>query len=140
MTPSSVSRRLCRQKSWPTYSAPSNGSANAPWLSVDGQRFRLSRNNSDRRRMARGAQADTFEAYRSLLDEYRDKLAYVEGATGMAVAVGGTVVACDVFDKASTCKKVWGRLLSGFRSMRSSVRKRRSNELTFGRPSMWWTG
>ena len=32
----------------------------------------------------------------------------------MAVAVGPAVVALDLFDKPSTCRKVWDRLLSGF--------------------------
>jgi hypothetical protein len=37
----------------------------------------------------------------------------VEGATGLAVAVGGKVVSVDVFDKPATCCKVWDRLLTG---------------------------
>ena len=32
----------------------------------------------------------------------------------MAVAVGGRVVAVDLFDRPSTCRKVWRSLLSGF--------------------------
>ena len=59
------------------------------------------------------AMSDTFEAHRKRLDEFREKLNYIEGAIGVAVAVGGKVVACDLFDKPSTCQKVWGRLLSG---------------------------
>ena len=59
------------------------------------------------------AMSDTFEAHRKRLDEFREKLNYVEGAIGAAVAVGGKVVACDLFDKPSTCEKVWKRLLSG---------------------------
>jgi hypothetical protein len=31
----------------------------------------------------------------------------------VAVAIGGKVVAVDLFDKPSTCRKVWHRLLSG---------------------------
>jgi len=38
----------------------------------------------------------------------------VEGAYGVAVAVGAKVVAIDLFDKPSTCQKVWNRLMSGF--------------------------
>ena len=57
--------------------------------------------------------SDTFEAHRKRLDEFRGKLDYVKGAIGAAVAVGGKVVACDLFDKPSTCEKVWKRLLSG---------------------------
>ncbi len=59
------------------------------------------------------AMADTYDSRRDLLAEFQKQLAYVEGATGMAVAVGGKVVALDLFDKPSTCQKVWGRLLTG---------------------------
>jgi hypothetical protein len=59
------------------------------------------------------AMADTYESYRGRLDEFREGLKYVEGATGLAVAVGTKVVALDLFDKPSTCAKVWDRLLSG---------------------------
>jgi hypothetical protein len=57
--------------------------------------------------------SDTFAAHQRRLGEFREKLRYVDGAIGAAVAVGGQVVGCDVFDKASTCEKVWDRLLSG---------------------------
>ena len=59
------------------------------------------------------AMSDTFEAHRKRLDEFREKLHYVEGAVGAAVAVGGKVVAIDLFDKPTTCGRVWNRLLSG---------------------------
>lgn len=59
------------------------------------------------------AMADTFENHRERLDEFRESLRYVEGATGVAVAVGTRVVAMDLFDRPSTCAKVWNRLLSG---------------------------
>ena len=59
------------------------------------------------------AMFDTFEAHRKRLDEFREKLHYVEGAVGAAVAVGGKVVAIDLFDKPTTCGRVWNRLLSG---------------------------
>ncbi len=59
------------------------------------------------------AMADTFESHRGRLDEFRQSLRYVEGATGVAVAVGTRVVAMDLFDRPSTCAKVWDRLLSG---------------------------
>ncbi len=59
------------------------------------------------------AMADTYDSRRDLLAEFQKALAYVEGATGMAVAVGGKVVALDLFDKPSTCQKVWSRLLTG---------------------------
>jgi hypothetical protein len=59
------------------------------------------------------AMADTYEGYRSRIEEYRAHLSYVEGATGLAVAVGPSIVALDLFDKPATCRKVWDRLLSG---------------------------
>ena len=45
---------------------------------------------------------------------FREKLRYVDGASGMAVAIGKKIVAVDVFDKPSTCGKVWDRLMSGY--------------------------
>lgn len=62
---------------------------------------------------ATGAMADTYEAYTHRLTEFRDRIKYVEGATGLAVAVGTKLVALDLFDKPSTCAKVWDRMLSG---------------------------
>lgn len=59
------------------------------------------------------AMSDTFEAHRKRVSEYQEKLTYVQGAIGAAVAVGGKVVSCDLFDKPATCEKVWKRLLSG---------------------------
>jgi hypothetical protein len=59
------------------------------------------------------AMSDTFDTYQDQLAVYREKIKYVEGATGVAVAIGKKVVALDLFDKPSTCEKVWGRLLSG---------------------------
>jgi hypothetical protein len=59
------------------------------------------------------AMSDTFESYRHQLNEFREHLQYVEDATGVAIAVGKEIVALDLFDKASTCRKVWDRLLTG---------------------------
>jgi hypothetical protein len=61
-----------------------------------------------------GAMSDAFEAKKHKIEEFHRKIKYVEGATGVAVAIGKMVVALDIFDKPSTCKKVWDRLLSGF--------------------------
>ena len=58
--------------------------------------------------------SDTFENYKERVTEFQDKLKYVEGATGIAVAIGKTIVAVDLFDKPSTCRKVWNRLMSGY--------------------------
>jgi hypothetical protein len=59
------------------------------------------------------AMADTYESYRGRIEEFRDHLKYVEGATGLAVAVGPALVALDLFDKPATCQKIWDRLLTG---------------------------
>jgi hypothetical protein len=59
------------------------------------------------------AMADTYQAFQDRLAEFRDRLKYIVGATGVAVAVGKQVVALDLFDKPSTCQKVWDRLLTG---------------------------
>jgi hypothetical protein len=59
------------------------------------------------------AMSDAFVAHEQALAEQRARLSYVEGATGVAVAVGDKVVAVDLFDKPSTCRKVWDRPLSG---------------------------
>ena len=60
-----------------------------------------------------GAMADAFDAYEGRLAECRDKLRYVSGASGMAVAIGDKIVGYDLFDKPATCEKVWSRMLSG---------------------------
>jgi hypothetical protein len=59
------------------------------------------------------AMSDTYDSYGGRLAEFRDRLHYVEGATGLAVAVGDQVVAIDLFDQPATCRKAWSRLLSG---------------------------
>lgn len=59
------------------------------------------------------AMADTFESHKARLATSRERLNYVEGALGLAVAVRGKIVSLDVFDKPTTCHKVWDRLLSG---------------------------
>ena len=59
------------------------------------------------------AMEDTFESKRSKLTELQKQFGYVDGACGVAVALGKQVVALDIFDKPATCQKVWDRLLSG---------------------------
>jgi hypothetical protein len=60
------------------------------------------------------AMADTFAAYKEQTAEFREKLRYIEGAAGMAVAIGKKIVTVDLFDKPATCRKVWDRLMSGY--------------------------
>lgn len=59
------------------------------------------------------AMADTYEARRESIDDFSERLQYAEGSNGVAVAIGGRVVAIDLFDRPETCRKVWRRLLSG---------------------------
>jgi hypothetical protein len=59
------------------------------------------------------AMEDTYESHRNRLNEFRERLNYADGATGMAVGVGKQIVSVDVFDKPETCRQVWNRLLTG---------------------------
>lgn len=59
------------------------------------------------------AMSDTFGACEMSITDYREKLPYVEGATGVAIVVGDRLVSVDMFDKPQTCEKVWKRLISG---------------------------
>lgn len=59
------------------------------------------------------AMADAFQSYGDRIAEYQEQLKYVEGAAGVAVAIGQHVVSVDLFDKPATCQKVWERVLSG---------------------------
>jgi len=58
--------------------------------------------------------SDTFDTYKDRVAEFREKLKYIDGAAGMAVAIGKKIVAVDLFDKPATCRKVWDRLMSGY--------------------------
>jgi len=62
---------------------------------------------------ATSAMSDAVDAYQDQVSEFRTKFQCVDGASGMAVGIGKQIVACDLFDKPSTCRKVWDRLLSG---------------------------
>ncbi len=59
------------------------------------------------------AMSDAYEDHQVEVDQYKKKLKYVKGATGVAVAVGNKVLGFDLFDKSETCNKVWERILSG---------------------------
>ena len=59
------------------------------------------------------AMSDAFDTHQDQIASYRENLKYVEGASGVAVAIGEKIVAIDLFDKPSTCQKVWDRMLSG---------------------------
>lgn len=59
------------------------------------------------------AMSDAYDAYQDSIQDLQESLKYVDGAGGLAVAVGKIVKIFDVFDKPATCQKVWDRLLSG---------------------------
>jgi hypothetical protein len=60
-----------------------------------------------------GALSDTYAKFDERLNEAQAAMQYVEGASGLAVAIGSRLVSADWFDKPATCAKVWGRLMSG---------------------------
>src|SRR5262249_55522611 len=60
------------------------------------------------------AMSDTFTTVADLLGEYRRKLPYLEGCSGIAVGIGSKLASLDVFDQPATCCKLWSRLLSGY--------------------------
>jgi hypothetical protein len=80
----------------------------AVWTEVDRQMLSLNSSSETH------AMSDTYETNRDRFQDFRTHLAYAEGATGLAVAIGSNIVALDLFDKPSTCRKIWDRLLSGF--------------------------
>jgi hypothetical protein len=59
------------------------------------------------------AMSDTFIAHKPYTDKVTTAIDYPEGASGLAVAVGGQVVAVDLFDNPTTCHKVWQRMIGG---------------------------
>lgn len=65
-------------------------------------------------RSSTSAMHDTYRRHEGTVAEFRDRLQYVDGACGLAVALGNRIVALDLFDKPVTCRKVWQRLLSGY--------------------------
>ncbi len=60
-----------------------------------------------------GAMSDAFDTHNERITAYREKIQYVDNARGVAVAIGDRVVSIDLFDKPSTCQKVWNRMLTG---------------------------
>ena len=57
--------------------------------------------------------SDAFDMYQDRISSYRENLQYVDGAAGLAVAIGDQVISIDLFDKPATCQKVWQKMLSG---------------------------
>lgn len=59
------------------------------------------------------AMSDTVASQKPHLDRAIEEVKYADGAAGLVVAVGGKVVAVDLFDAPETCRKVWPRLVGG---------------------------
>jgi hypothetical protein len=57
--------------------------------------------------------SDTLDTHRDSVEALRRNLPYVEGSSGIAVAIGGKVVSVDLFDKPTTLQKLWDRLADG---------------------------
>lgn len=64
-------------------------------------------------RSSTGAMEDAFVQHRQRLDAFRSALGYVEGASGLALAVGGKLLLVDLYDRPDTCEKVWPRIVAG---------------------------
>lgn len=58
------------------------------------------------------AMEDSFQAYSDRIQDHLTPLSYVDGATGLAIAVGDSVSAIEAFDQPATCRSRWDRLLS----------------------------
>ena len=57
--------------------------------------------------------SDTYASLQDDIGEYAGELPYVDGACGVAAAVGERLVAFELFDKRRICRLAWTRLLSG---------------------------
>jgi hypothetical protein len=54
------------------------------------------------------------EAHRERVEQVQKQIPYPASANGVAVALGGRLVAIDILDKPATLEKVWGRVTEGF--------------------------
>lgn len=57
---------------------------------------------------------ETYHVHSKKLVDFKENLLHPEGAVGLVVSIRGRIVSFDIFDKASTCKLLWGRLVSGY--------------------------
>ncbi len=53
------------------------------------------------------------EAHREKVEQLKAEFPCPPGANGMAVVLGGSVIAIDLLDKAATLEKLWGRMQEG---------------------------
>ena len=90
------------------YSGGGHGSdQGAVWAEVSRQMSSLKSTS------ATMAMSDTMAAYKPHTDRAVAEVKYAEGAAGLVVAVGGKVVAVDLFDAPATCRKLWPQLVGG---------------------------
>ena len=59
------------------------------------------------------AMSDTMASHQPTIERHIAEVAYSEGASVLAVAIGGKIVSVDLFDAPETCRKVWPRVISG---------------------------
>ncbi len=64
-------------------------------------------------RSERENMSDTLDAHRDRAEDLRHRLPWPEGASGIAVVLGGRAVSVDVFDKPETLANIWGRFVDG---------------------------
>jgi len=57
--------------------------------------------------------SDTLDVHRQMVEDLQCKLRCPEGASGIAVAIGGKIVGIDLFDRSETLAKLWDRLVQG---------------------------
>ena len=55
--------------------------------------------------------SDAFLKHRLTRVRYRERLPYVDGASGLAMLNGKNILSIDIFDKPETCMSVWSRLV-----------------------------
>lgn len=60
------------------------------------------------------AMRDVVEHRRESLDKYVNALPYPDDACGVVVAIDGTFVAADIFDRPDTLERIWPRLITGY--------------------------
>ena len=64
-------------------------------------------------RSSTGNPSDVLERHGDSVEDLRGRLPYVEGSSGIAVEIGGKSVLLDLFDKPTTLRKLWDRLVQG---------------------------
>ena len=57
--------------------------------------------------------SEALESRREQVERMKTRFCYPEGANGIAVAMGGAVIAIDILDKPATLEKIWSRVQEG---------------------------